>query len=58
MEFNLLTFWNNELGYGSSILDYNNGNETEKYTRALFGISYNREEKRFFIDLFWRYFPI
>ena len=58
MIFNALTFWNTEGGWGIGILDYDNGNENDEFTRALLGISYNSDEKKIYIDLFWKIFTI
>lgn len=40
---------------GFSIVDIDTDPESE-FTRALFGISYDRVDKKVYVDLFWKIF--
>jgi len=54
MTISLFGIGNTENFYGFSILEFENTHNEDSRTRALFGFTYDKEDKILYVDLFWK----
>jgi hypothetical protein len=55
MEFNLFGFWYGQICFGFQLLSFDTYREDEM-VYSLIGFAYDREDKIFELDIFWKCF--